>query len=204
MIGCPTIADGKTGPPGKRHPLTYIGVDAQYFSAVMIPTMEKPDDVWFSASQPIRVGKVDPHHTNLTNTSFRLISLLKNNLKPGEELSHNFEIFAGPKRPPLLSNYGLGELVYYGWPIYRGPGHAADVDFARFLLCSWNYGLAIILLTVLVRGCMFPLSRKQAQRRRRCRSCSRRSRRSRRSTRTTWRAAPRPSRSCSASTTTIR
>ena len=26
----------------------------------------------------------------------------------------------------------------------------------------WNYGLAIILLTVLVRGCMFPLSRKQA------------------------------------------
>jgi YidC/Oxa1 family membrane protein insertase len=30
-----------------------------------------------------------------------------------------------------------------------------------FYAVTWNYGLAIILLTFLVRGCMFPVSRKQ-------------------------------------------
>ena len=54
-------------------PLTFIGVDAQYFSAVLMPQRENPADVWFDELLPIRVGKVDPQHTNLTNTSCRLI-----------------------------------------------------------------------------------------------------------------------------------
>jgi YidC/Oxa1 family membrane protein insertase len=162
MVGCPTIASGKTGPPWEGHSLTYIGVDAQYFSVVMIPTLEKPNDIWFAASQPIRVGKVDEKHLNLTNTSFRVTSLLKE-LKPGEEFLQNFEIFAGPKRPPLLAQYGLSELIYYGWSIFAGPALLMSWLLHGFYFVVRNYGLAIILLTVLVRGCMFPLSIKQAR-----------------------------------------
>ena len=35
-------------------------------------------------------------------------------------MKHRFKLFAGPKRPPLLENpgYRLGDLVYYGWPIF--------------------------------------------------------------------------------------
>jgi YidC/Oxa1 family membrane protein insertase len=162
MVGCPTIADAKTFVPWQDLPLTFIGVDAQYFSVVMIPLMENPKDIWFAASQPLRVGTVDEKHKNLTNTSFRVISLLKE-LKPGEELVHKFEIFTGPKRPPLLAQYGLSELIYYGWAIFAGPALFMSWILHWFYFVVRNYGLAIILLTVLVRGCMFPLSIKQAR-----------------------------------------
>jgi YidC/Oxa1 family membrane protein insertase len=162
MVGCPTIVTDKLGPPWEGHSLTFIGVDAQYFSVVMIPVMENPKDIWFAVSQPLRVGKVDNDHKNLTNTSFRVISLLKE-LKPGEELSQNFEIFTGPKRPPLLAQYGLSELIYYGWPVFAGPALVMSWLLHGFYFVVRNYGLAIILLTVLVRGCMYPLSIKQAR-----------------------------------------
>jgi YidC/Oxa1 family membrane protein insertase len=68
-------------------------------------------------------------------------------------------LFAGPKDPELLDEYALNDCIYYGW----------FSAFARILagllhLLSGvgNYALAIILLTVIVRGAMFPLSRKAA------------------------------------------
>ncbi len=162
MVGCPTIATGKAGPAWQDQSLTYIGVDAQYFSVVMVPAMEKANDIWFASSQPLLVGKVNQNHLNLTNTSFRVSSLLKE-LKPGPEFAHKFEIFTGPKRPPLLAQYGLSELIYYGWSIFAGPAMLMSWILHGFYFVVWNYGLAIILLTVLVRGCMFPLSIKQAR-----------------------------------------
>ena len=81
-------------------------------------------------------------------------------LAPGGSFSQGFEVFAGPKKPDLLANYGLDELVYYGWFGKIAVPIAALLH--GFYAVVGNYGLAIILLTVLVRGCMFPLSRKQA------------------------------------------
>lgn len=159
MVGCPAIAKDKFDPPWRDKPIQYIGVDAQYFSAVLIPQKKSPKDVWFARSQPLRVGPVDPEIPSITNTSFRLRSLVKE-LPPGESLSHEFKIFAGPKRPPLLKQYGLDELVYYGWFTFCAKPMVAILHFFHGIVL--NYGLAIIMLTVLVRGLMFPLSRKQA------------------------------------------
>jgi YidC/Oxa1 family membrane protein insertase len=162
MIGCQALSSSdKRDPPWQDQSLTYIGVDAQYFSVVMIPILDKPNDIWFASSQPLRVGTVDTNHPNLTNISFRVTSLLKE-LKPGQEISHKFEIFTGPKRPPLLDKYGLSELIYYGWPVFAGPAMLLSMILHFFYAIVCNYGLAIILLTVLVRGCMFPLSKRQA------------------------------------------
>jgi YidC/Oxa1 family membrane protein insertase len=75
-----------------------------------------------------------------------------------------FQIFAGPKRPELLERYaqpyGLGDLVYYGWFGWVSRPMLAILHF--FYGVVGNYGLSIVMLTVLVRSCMFPLSRKQA------------------------------------------
>jgi YidC/Oxa1 family membrane protein insertase len=73
-------------------------------------------------------------------------------------------LFAGPKKPALLANkeYQLNELVYYGWPIFAMVAVPLTWILHAFYAVVCNYGLAIILLTVLVRGCMFPLSLKQA------------------------------------------
>jgi YidC/Oxa1 family membrane protein insertase len=83
-------------------------------------------------------------------------------------------VFLGPKRPNLLSqyypksatlpgdpNYSLEDLIYYGW-----FGSIARIMLSIlhfFFHIVGNYGLAIIMLTVLVRGLMFPISYKQTK-----------------------------------------
>lgn len=163
MVNATTVADGESPMPWPDQNLNYIGVDGQYFSAVLMPDREKTGEQWFAKLQPICVGKVDPEHKNWANTSCRLTSV-PTKLEPnGSPLRHTMKLFAGPKRPPLLANeeYKLSELVYFGWPIFA----AVAVPLTKLLhflyAVTFNYGLAIILLTVLIRGCMFPLSRKQ-------------------------------------------
>ena len=158
------IAEDKDSPLRPESPnrlLTFIGVDAQYFSAVLLPQRGNPAAVWFDDLVPIHVGKVDPKHANLSNTSCRLVSTVKN-LKPGETMTHNFQFFAGPKKAAVLEPYALGELIYFGWPIYSYVAVPLTHILHWFFAVVGNYGLAIIMLTVFVRGCMFPLSLKQA------------------------------------------
>ena len=117
--------------------------------------------------KPIRVGAVpkDAAEKKLTDVSFRIVSRAAQ-LKPdGEPLKHSFQLFLGPKQPALLANYGppdapLGALVYYGW--FGWVAEPMLWLLHGFYSLVHNYGVAIVMLTVLVRGCMFPLSRKQA------------------------------------------
>ncbi|NUQ62685.1 MAG: YidC/Oxa1 family insertase periplasmic-domain containing protein [Pirellulales bacterium] len=159
LIGAPKIAEGETDAPWQAEPLTFIGVDAQYFATVMIPQTKNPNEVWFGQSQPLRVGPVDQDRPNLVNTSYRVTSK-DYDLKPEESVSHSFVVFAGPKRPPLLTQYGLQDIVIYGW--FWWVAEPLLWVLHLFYSVVRNYGIAIILLTVVVRGCMFPLSIKQA------------------------------------------
>ena len=98
----------------------------------------------------------------------RLISK-PNIIQPGQSLEQSYTIFAGPKRPALLANYlavnspqySLSDLVYFGWFSTVAKGMLAILHF--FYGIVGNYGIAIVMLTVLVRSCMFPISRKQMQ-----------------------------------------
>ena len=138
--------------------ISYMGVDAQYFSAVMIPQHQDPSAPWIYEAWPIRMGPVDKQWEKRTNSSFRLVSTL-HDLKPAERFSQSYEVFAGPKKPALLAQYGLKDLVVYGW--FFWVAEPMTWILHAFYAVVRNYGLAIIMLTVLVRLCMFPLSRKQ-------------------------------------------
>jgi YidC/Oxa1 family membrane protein insertase len=150
---------------GSTSQLDFIAVDAQYFSVALIPQSKQPDQKFFELITPIRAGAVPEKSADkrLLNVSFRIDSVMAD-LAPGESLQHSYQVFAGPKRRALLAHYGpngdLTNLIYFGLfsPIARvlsGVLHA-------FYAVVHNYGIAIVMLTVLVRGCMFPLSRKQA------------------------------------------
>ena len=169
MITCPTIADKDFNTTWGKSPLDYSAVDAQYFACAMIPQKANPNDVWFAEIRPRAVGAIptDKNNLKLTNVSFTCTSTVEELAPGGKPLEHHFQIFAGPKKPTLLAQYvapgttvTLSDLVYYGWfGLVAKPMLAV---LHAFLRRGRNYGLAIIMLTVLVRGCMFPLSRKQA------------------------------------------
>ncbi len=158
LYSASNIGAGTWGTVLKDSLISYMGVDAQYFSVVMIPQRKDPTDLWISEAWPIRMGPVDKLWEKRTNSSFRLVSTL-HDLKPAEGLSQDYEVFAGPKQPALLDQYGLKDLVYYGWFFFVAEPMTWILHF--FYAVVRNYGLAIIMLTVIVRLCMFPLSRKQ-------------------------------------------
>ena len=166
LIGAAKIADDNWGSVWKDQEdqkLAFLGVDAQYFSAVMIPQKENPEETWFSESQPLRVGAVDPDMGKMsTNTSCRLSSTVHTLEPDGQPLEHTYEVFLGPKKPKLLAKYdGLDGLLMYGWFWWIAIPMLHTLHFFHDFVV-FNYGLAIILLTILVRSCMYPLSRKQA------------------------------------------
>jgi YidC/Oxa1 family membrane protein insertase len=156
------IGDDEIRPMPEKNPLVYAGVDAQYVAAVLLPQHTASDELWFSEVIPLRVGAVPPdkNRLRLVNTSVRLVSKAHELQQGNASLRHEYVFFAGPKRPELLAKYELAELVYYGWFGWVAKPMLSILHFFYDLV--GNYGLAIIMLTVLVRGCMFPLSRKQA------------------------------------------
>jgi YidC/Oxa1 family membrane protein insertase len=173
LIGCPTIAAGTAEQPEVRAPLAYAGVDGQYFSAVLIPQMKSLDEVWFDSTEAVVVGpKPDPRMpSSFTNVTCRL-TRDPIALGPGATHRDSYQVFIGPKRPGLLAryypandpNYSLKDLIYYGWPIFGAVARAmtAILHFFHDNLVH-NYGIAIVMLTVLVRGSLFPISFKQTK-----------------------------------------
>jgi len=148
-------------------PLAYIAVDGQYFAAALLPEHQRPGEIWFSEIKPLAAGAKPKEKSDyrLINASFRLIST-PHDLAAGESLKRDFTLFVGPKKPDLLAGYGprnatLDGLVYYGWFGWVASPMLGLLHFFHDHLV-FHYALAIVLLTVIVRGCMFPLSRKQA------------------------------------------
>jgi len=168
MLGCASIVKQARKHPenptkslyvkDNMAPLKYAGVDAQYFSAVMIPADADEASYTFSTGVAMVAAEIDSVRDKKTDVTFRLDSQPQA-IEPGGSLKQRFDIFAGPKAPDLLSEYKLKGTIVYGWFAWVAIAMIQILDF--FYRIVGNYGLAIILLTVLVRACMFPLSRKQ-------------------------------------------
>lgn len=179
LLGCPKIFSEartlveKREPPllsllrGDRPaPFVYLGVDTQFFaSAVMPQTPEGGEAIRFRSAHAMPVQDVTAMPKKLSrtlNTSFRLATTA-HTIEPGEPLVHEYRVFFGPKDSDVLASYGLSELMEYGWAIFKHPARLLQGILNFLYGIVGNFGLAIILLTVLVRMCMVPISLKQAR-----------------------------------------
>ncbi len=174
QFGCPQITKGDTEPVGQGSPIAFAGVDAQYFCAAMLPEKESRDDAWVETVDAALASTELPKNqpVKLNNSSFTItrkpLALAPLGLD-GSSQRDSFEVFAGPKRPDLLDqyralddpNHSLSDFLYYGWFWWVAKPMLAILHFFAWLV--GNYGIAIVMLTVLVRGCMMPISLKTAK-----------------------------------------
>ena len=142
--------------------LRYIGLDTQYFATVLIPTDgETPTAATFSRADGValsQVSKDQNRYAKKTNVTFRLISEPAQLAADDGVLNQSFMLYAGPKEPKLLAAYGLKDVTYYGWFGFVSRPLTGVLHF--FYAIVHNYGIAIVLLTVLVRACLLPVSFK--------------------------------------------
>jgi YidC/Oxa1 family membrane protein insertase len=172
QIDAPQIAEGDVEPMGDGEALSYAGVDGQYFAAVLIPIREALNDVWFDSVEAMVAGTPPDPRTppTFTNTTCRL-SRQALEIAPGATHEDSYKVFLGPKRPELLVqyqaagdiNHSLKDIVYYGLALFGAVARAMLGILHFFYSIVGNYGIAIVMLTVLVRGAMFPISFKQTQ-----------------------------------------
>lgn len=141
--------------------LRYIGIDAQYFTVAYLPPEGQESLTTFRRA--IGTLAADPaaipaNQERAVNTTFYLDSTVAD-VPAGSSLKQSLRLFAGPKQPELFDQYGLQDCIYYGW--FSWPARKLG-NLLHFLSGVGNYAVAIFLLTIIVRGAMFPLSRKAA------------------------------------------
>jgi YidC/Oxa1 family membrane protein insertase len=161
-----------------KAPLRWTGVENQYFAAVFGPSPVPVDNAlrWDEESSPIVL------HENAENPQKADIGVevlsKPMTIAPNAPVTHTYRVFAGPKTSEALTPFGAEDLATYrksNW--IPGASFLAKAVIAPMLDVTYNvtksvaalfggkrgnYGVAIILLTMLVRLAMFPLGRKQA------------------------------------------
>ncbi|MFC1758680.1 YidC/Oxa1 family insertase periplasmic-domain containing protein [Planctomycetota bacterium] len=152
---------------GETKPLEYVGVDGQYFASTLIPTRPGGEidsetartDFIYRGFSCLPAGEISKERKNKTDVTYRLNSNPET-LPANGSFKQSFTIFAGPKKPEILANYGLEGTISYGWFAPVAKLLTSVLHF--FYGIIGNYGIAIVLLTVMVRGCLLPFGRQQA------------------------------------------
>jgi YidC/Oxa1 family membrane protein insertase len=168
---------GDNPPDNTALPLVYAGVENQYFALLIEPAPAPTglDDRLDSKTTAIVLRK-DSKALQKADVGVRITSR-QVSVGPNRPVEHHYRVFTGPKTPKALKPYQAEALATYrkNW-IPFAPWIAQNVitPTLRFTyeVTVWvsqrlggtkgNYGIAIILLTILVRGLMFPIGRKQA------------------------------------------
>lgn len=153
-------------------PFRYLGVEVQYFASLLMPEDQRPiadrmKNPWVKLIEPVLIAE-RKEDGRLNDVSFVLEST-PISLPANGTVTRSWELFAGPKRESLLEPLGASEILDTGrflW--FQNAGWVAAISKGMLWVMGKihglgaSYWLAIICLTVLVRGAMFPISRKQA------------------------------------------
>jgi len=81
----------------------------------------------------------------------------------GNNINQNFKLYFGPSERKTLEEYGdnLGESIYYGWGIFGWINKFLFIPLFGFLSQYLPYGIAIIVMTILIKLAMSFVQYKQ-------------------------------------------
>ena len=124
------------------------------------------DIYWLSALIPQEGQKLSAAFRSQGNELFRADAIYQPvTVAAGMQVSRSTRLFAGAKESGVLTTYENQGIVNFG----------KSIDWGWFEIIAWpiwwllthlfglvgNFGVAIILLTVIIRGLMFPIAQKQ-------------------------------------------
>ena len=156
--------------PGESWGIQWAGIADKYFAAVLVADEHTLKQVGQAVLWGVRDAKTltellkDPRvsekhaHAMAANVGAGLRMTMRE-IGPGQREAQRFRFFVGPKSRNVLARYPeLQTLPAYGW--FGGISRLLGAIMAGCYAVIPNYGVAIIILTIIVRICLHPLSRK--------------------------------------------
>ncbi|NNM28521.1 MAG: membrane protein insertase YidC [Akkermansiaceae bacterium] len=148
--------------------LKYAGVSNQFFTTILVPDEPYDARVWGKTSTvelPERAGGGEKMAIRSA------LSLPAGTLASGAGArTMKFEVMMAPKRNVMLLRIGegRGKVMNYGWfgLISLSLNWVLNVLHGWIfepIASKWSWGLSIILLTILIRGVMWPLQNKSTR-----------------------------------------
>ena len=129
----------------------WIGYKQHFFSSILIPAagIEKVD-----LSSESLVESEDK--TQLYTKNYHSLIPLKSN----GELAHSFQWYYGPSEYKTLAQYDLGieKSINFGWGIFGWINKSIFIPLFGFLSSFLPFGIAIIIMTIIVRLAMSPVT----------------------------------------------
>ena len=131
----------------------WISYKQHFFNSILIPT-KSFDSVNFTSENLVDSDIIDQEYTKVYKTKIPVIS--------SGEINHNFKWYFGPTEYDTLAQYKLGieDSIDFGWGIFGWINKYIFTPTFNFLSGFLPYGIAIIVLTVLVRLVMSPVTYK--------------------------------------------
>jgi len=131
----------------------FVGITDKYWAAAVIPDQSKTYDARFVATQTgAKAYQADLREGEVS-------------VAPGASVSASSKLFAGAKVVQLVDNYeknlnikNFDLIIDWGWFYFITKPLFKVIDFFYKLL--GNFGLAILLVTVMLKGLFFPLANK--------------------------------------------
>lgn len=156
-----TIAEGKAE-VWSETPFDYIGVDVQYFAALLSPKVDQRETRYVRSATQTLIGlpAAERSEVSVALTSVDLDLEAAGDKDGRHTITHSYKLFAGPKRDDVLP-VGAEKVVDFGMFHWISRPMLALLKAFHALFGSW--GVAIICLTIIVRSALFPLSIKQAR-----------------------------------------
>ena len=139
---------GKVAPTGR---VNWIGFTDIYWLSALVP------QVGASPSGDFRA--VDPGHFR-ADLIYQPVTV-----GAGQQVSRTTRLFAGAKESAVLDRYEASGIEKFGlsidWGWFRWFERPIFLLLDKLFSLSGNFGVAIILLTLIIRGVMFPIAQRQ-------------------------------------------
>jgi YidC/Oxa1 family membrane protein insertase len=150
-INWSTLTEAGAQPPRFQSKGGWIGFGDLHWLTALVPAQNTSIDAGFRAA----------------NGTFQAEYMLPQTvIAPGKQLSTTTRVFAGAKEVRLLDDYQekqaiplFGKAIDWGWfEIFAKPFFYLLDNLFKLVN---NFGVAIMLLTLIVRGVMFPVAQRQ-------------------------------------------
>ena len=156
--------------PGESWGIRWAGVADKYFAAALVAekhtVKQVGQAVLWGATDDAKLVELmkDPQlpekkaRAMAANVGAGLRMTMRE-IAPGQSEVQRFKFFVGPKSRTVLAKYPeLERIPAYGW--FGSISRLLGAIMAGCYAVIPNYGVAIIILTLIVRICLHPLSRK--------------------------------------------